>query len=517
MGLTFPGFQEAVAAAWEHGLNEVTLESRCAAAHARPILSLTKLLRYPDPRFSVQKISLALEQLLHRTISSLAAEFNRHRPISLLPPELLIECFRWLMLSDRMAASLVCKSWSMLMFQAPRIWSAVSYSGSSIGAPVVTSLYALRRFFELSGECKMKVELSVSGQQQWFAIFDLVGQEMHRISFLQLNLEYTGCSAVELAALASLFTTPAPNLRVLTVYDATRHFDRNLFLGHPKIFDGQGPQLSDIVLHCDISAYEHSHGTFQSVQRVSLNNLGTLHYDHLANLIGLFPAAIDLSMSFEDWDMTYERPNLSISLPSSLRVLKIAPDGPNEVIPAVLDCLDWRAVPRVAVTRRDETAPCQQSLNLLLDWNPPEDSLQAADYISPFVVTTSAIDWYMVADKYTFDHGPIVHLYKVDAPMHVLLSHEAEHNVDIPTRDERVFFELGVPLPPGAFAHLVRIYLSELVFNDEVLSYPLPDLPSLTNLTIWIMPSAYHRDDQGFSVFTDVSLFQSRVSSYCSF
>ncbi|KAH7102615.1 hypothetical protein BKA62DRAFT_756534 [Auriculariales sp. MPI-PUGE-AT-0066] len=489
--------KRAVEVAWNEALSSVDAES-C----------------YPDSQYTVQSIREAILSVVYATIVDLSLELNNARSaVRTLPSELLTIAFSNLPILDLVSASSVCKDWRALLATTPTIWSTFTYGPAKLAATdrsVITSPRAMEDLLRLSLQTPLQVEVRVEEPGPWNEVFKLLRRNMRRMVGLQLSIYSTECTDNDVAELFALISTPAPKLETFLIADIRDVLSKTVpNPGCLALFDNIAPLLHDVVLRMNLAHLIDSSGLILShVTNALYNQVGLLSPKLLAKVTNLAPNTLDLTICFQSWDATDEATHPEvIPLPSELKTLTVFANGSLALCVPFFASLRWRDLSCVEVYRKsDDDDAFEQVFNLLCDRN---TNMEPCVPSKPFIIRTAAIDWYMTLDPEDIERGPIIHMFDAEQNMHVLVPfHHGNHPV-LEVDHERIILEYRQPLVPELFVHLTRMYLSELVFNPEILQHAVPPLPSLTHLVVWMMPAQYHKDDIAISSFIQAAMASS--------
>ncbi|KAH7099103.1 hypothetical protein BKA62DRAFT_832018 [Auriculariales sp. MPI-PUGE-AT-0066] len=473
--------------------------------------------RYPDSAATIQGVSFRILELMQLRLASLATMENQRRSaLRNLPVELLIDALSLLPVSGRIAASMVCKNWRDVVLSSPKVWSAIRYSQSpreytALSADEadmgVHSSRALQKVLSLSGSALISLYVVAAAQDGWEEVYNLLQPHLCRVIDLQILIDVEH-STTEKIALSRLLSTSAPMMQSASVADCRGHnFDETL-----QLFDGDAPLLTDVLLDGNMAALRHSQQSLRRVnhaialQRPAVNGLD------IAIILDLFQSAVDVTISVHEWDDSDSALIARPTMPSSkIKSLTIESYGTIKVAESVLNTIHWQDIPYVAVLRRgqDTETDCESLFGYLLDRNGSSEG----GVRQPFIAKAAAIDWYGDVPDPKYERGAVVHMYSVDEKMVVRKSSQFSlHNY--PTRwiaSARVFVDLPTQPPQSLFLNISRLYLRELFFMPNIYIHSLPPLPSVVELTIWIMSRQQHRSNCGLGPFSE-SLSTSEAS-----
>ena len=386
------------------------------------------------------------------------------------------------------------------------MWADITFdqrTSTAIVGAATASLACLTRQLKLSASCPLHLTIWTLEKAPWHSIYLALRDNMHRVSSFRLLVECEDLNDADKNALIEMLSTSAPRLRVFAIVDYS-----GLMSSFPdsfSLFGNDAPLLKDMQFLGEVLALRRSLG-LRSVERVLINARPFLDKERVKVVFDIFLGAKELMLGFEQWHAS-EEPSALISPPAALRCLGVYIDEEGSLAVSLLDVIRWKSLPRVWVSRRVDTALNSEHAFRVL--TATHQDLEAEGEISAaqpvFIPRTAAIDWwYEGADPSPLSRGPVIHLYDIDQPMHILLPAGAPHGVDIPTERERIFFELPISLPSLFFSNLTRLYIRELVFDPEVMRHPIPELPQLVHLTVWVISPTYHGYGLGMSAFIEV-------------
>ncbi|KAH7096878.1 hypothetical protein BKA62DRAFT_718172 [Auriculariales sp. MPI-PUGE-AT-0066] len=425
-----------------------------------------------------------------------------------LPVELLIDAFLFLPIRARMNAGIVCKQWHEVMFSSPKIWSIIRYSQVPSGHYALTpdetimgvrTPRALSHTLELSRLVPLSLRLVAAAEDAWEEIYDMLQPHLSRVTDIQIFIDFDH-SVPEKASLTRLMSSAAPLLRVACIIDTVGdNFHDTL-----RLFDDHAPKLEDLVIKANLSVLQGSNGSLNCVKRAAGIDLDVVNGDDIATIFQLFKSAIELTISVHEWDR-FDSASVArrVVPPMALQNLIIKSYGTVQVAECVLSTIHWQDIPCVSVARRsqDDETDCYSIFALLIE----SPASPMAGLQQPFITKTAVLDWYGDIPKPNYEIGPVVHAYSVDREMVIRVptrldvhSHPSEW-----IASAREFINLPTQPPDGLFSNLTRLYVRELFFFPNVYVHALPPIPSLLDLTVWIMSRYQHQSDCGLSPFSE--------------
>lgn len=418
--------------------------------------------RYVAPAAALQDMSLAVLNVVHRSIAAFAAALNDSAAIlRKLPVELLCVVFEFLPTKDCISASHVCHRWrDAILTGSPAIWSCLRYRSSS-GLGLGTLLAR-------SSAANLALTVSVS-PQNWSEVAQGLCEHLRRCTVLKLDLYDPLPDEAQIAVTRAL-CHPAPRLRRFRLLDhleqLNRIFDETLLL-----FAGDAPRLDLVKVQANIRSLAPC-DSLRTVKRLLFcpSNQRTALTD-IALMLERFPGLTGLAIELDWWQdeeppaTTSDEPLKPLVLPENLVSLAVIANQAHIDPSALMRRLRHQEVTELSVSYNKPGISADRASAMLADIVPPGRSvavMRMEVLLSP--------DERIRVDMW-FDGGSGEHTLR---------------NIPLESRPG-----------PDLFASLLT-----LVIEDRLLCIgePLPPAPALRTLSI-LLSSFYMTDDAQDSVF----------------
>ncbi|KAH7096614.1 hypothetical protein BKA62DRAFT_719170 [Auriculariales sp. MPI-PUGE-AT-0066] len=435
----------------------------------------------------------------------LASLHNGQQPISGLPREVLASVAHFIPTNERGPLALCSRLWRDTLLSSPYIWTDIFFNPDESQAGNCRTHAAFQQLLQLSGACELHLTVELSNDETCNGdIFYEVRINLGRVKSLQVRIppEYEP-SMFEEEELELFLTTPAPRLESFELYDygefASLDFGKALHL-----FGDISPMLREFKGWSAISKLTSEHA-LRLVRSASLTMPESVDHQCLATIIQLFPVVRYIGLEIATlvpttgWDGC-----TPIELPSFICQLDIMYyDRSHEAI-RLLSALSWGHVHSVTVDRYPsgmlDEAEVLELLNILSgSLDVPKNHQSTA-----FVSQTAEIGWFANFDRSTIEAGVCV--WFSDLPyLHVVRPARSLDQHRRPKQSRtRAATGINISLPSSPFAHIVRLYLYELVLDPEMVQHPLPQFNSVRDLYITISSTRLYKEEIGLSPFLEV-------------
>ena len=471
--------------------------------------------RYPDPEFTIQDLPARLLRVYSATVAEFLQERNRRAPSSRLPPELLAATFTFVPIPNRLFLGHVCRTWNTVLHAYPNIWSHVEYDGG------FGSLDALERILAMSAQSDLHLDVTLS-ERGLAETCEAIRRHLHRCVTLRLVVR-VGLPFEEASdALTAAISQPAPRLVTFRLFDHAGMFNAHRH-DSVALFGNEAPRLELVKILCEIEAMRLSGETFRGVKHAMYSARAEISRADIQQLIRLCPDVEELSIDFDCWasesdsDPSEEGEIVEVAskpplvLPQGLVSFLILPNTQDADPARFFSMVDTTRVPEVSVSYNLPSINDEDHLILgrLHALRVPAGLRDTAS-THPFVARTISFE------SSTFsDHS--IHIYMFETEMDVFQlvpqGTRLTDNERIRPGVERSVLDLGnqTPLEHTCFSNVVRLQMTEMVFDPEVIGSALPGCPALVHLTVYLMARNEHAEARFISGFVAAGSWPNRV------
>ncbi|KAH7102623.1 hypothetical protein BKA62DRAFT_699252 [Auriculariales sp. MPI-PUGE-AT-0066] len=456
---------------WSHGLAQIGSE-----------------VRYPDSACSLQDLPNAIFGVFQKALIRAAQKHNDCQPISWLPSEVLGHIFSWI--SDhrhRASLALVCRQWRTGIMSSPSIWDIVSYKPEAWTTPD-----ALAKLLSLSMESPLHLDIWL-GNLHLNNVFDAVLSVLHRCSRLRVSItDDFPRESDEEEKLIHALSGPAPMLRSLRLMDHRGLFN-STFQDSVQLFGGEAPLLREFMAQCELSALASSAPIFSNIRRM-LWAPSTIIFQtqDLIKIAELCPQIEELNLDLDDW-LSSDECTQRVTLPASLRALFIVVNDSSAPAERLLRTVRHSAIPVVWVKFNQPSVSAFDGhvVTSILELSGGSSVSEVTD-ADRFIVRSMSFE-----STTHQDPALNIFMYSEDTELHQLVPGTGPHFGSERIWSERAIIDISkdLELEPTVFAHVVRLYITELAFDMDFVGKPLPSLPMLLHLTIYTLRAVSHRPE----------------------
>jgi len=396
----------------------------------------------------------------------------------------------------------VCIAWNQLLHSSPEVWANIVIHDT---AEYKGGAAALEHLIRLSRQSPLHLSVAVEhdGLRNLGAVLK---DHIHRIVTLRLVLltkmqPQWAAQPAELriagTSVAHALSMSAPLLTKLTIIDphGIISTDSNL-----PIFDG-APALQQIKFAGDISTLQPRENRSLGALEVLICPIGTTEpttevlRDLMPTLAHANVLALDFSERRQAFDNRHSSSRNLIKFPPTLQSFFIIFSAGTLNLEQYLESIQWHLVPSIWVV------VCPHMIS------------NSHGYILNDILAAGQTPILGLSLEVASSTSINVFAYTVDVDLHALVPrgyHIRDHERREPPPGERVMLNLGhaTTIPPLIFAHLRRLYISEMMFDLEVFPSGHPDsqltvhVPQLLELTVFLMREEEHARASMFSTFS---------------
>ncbi|KAH7102633.1 hypothetical protein BKA62DRAFT_788557 [Auriculariales sp. MPI-PUGE-AT-0066] len=461
--------------------------------------------KYPDARFGPSTVREELLGSIYAELDPLVHEHNSAQPIDRLPLELLATVFSFVPEKQRTSISLVNRTWNKVLLSSPEIWSVVNYDAENY-----KSRDALATILRFSAESPLHLVVSIN---QWTheELFSILRENIHRCITLSIRLA-PDIPQDAAASFTAILCTASPMLKTFRLFDQPAIFNRGLiatgaFLGNSVAL------LTSVKLHCNIAALLAATTPLANVKQVMWSPVDKYLNNDISLLFQVFPSVGSLAVELDEWAVEDESVDFheKFTPPASMKWLAIIANHRNANVPRFLKSVSWHQLPSVWISYNDRAISDLDGpvLSMLCHLPPPglhaEVSSSSGQFIRPFVPRAVSFE---LPTKFS-EHSLGISMFDVDIDLHIYVkeSYLPDPKEYTEPTGERVMLDVDVraTFDPLVFAHVTRLYISEMAFDPDISKAPLPVFPSLHHLTIITFGEESHSNPRMLSPFIAAS------------
>ena len=450
--------------------------------------------RYPDPQFTYQDLRTEIMSSFYNSMTELLRDHNAALPICQLPAEVLASAFAWVPTRDRAALGLVCKFWHEVLYAHPKIWAEVVFHGG-YGTPD-----ALTRILSFSAESPVHLDVMIE-PHSYLDTCAAIMAYIHRFVILSVVIQ-NDLPTVARDSVRRALSIAAPRLRVLKIFDQAQFI--NLSDRYYSFLNNNAPELELVKIQCNLTGRNEPTVAFSSVRRVMFSPTRELTLTPLESLFKIFPRIEELSVEYDEWAglPELEQP---LSVPPTLRALVVVPNSVHADAERFLRTLQSSQVTEICVSHNLEAIDHTDGSILLALAQTPSPPSANESHSRPFVARS------MSFEASTFSEDSLhIYMFETEQDAFQLVPYGARLPASARRRPgvERSVLDIGRSgiFDPVCFAHVRRLQLTEMAFDPDVVGQPIPPLPVLAHLTVYLLRRKAHAGNRNMSGLVSASL-----------